>query len=208
MCIRDRFATKQYVDDNGGGGSGDAVLSAGTTSSPQTFTGVNTFNEFPTKSGSGTALNPTADNQFTTKKYIDDATINHSFHASFNTPNAGNMFFDQGIIFKPTYIWFNIGNCYNSSTGKFTASVSGVYMFKFSAFTNQASGYISRPSLYKNGVLIISSGNTIAQNGNQVFAIITLDIGDAVHLTSAYGRYYMYSNYAYNQFSGSIISTY
>jgi len=203
-----QFATKQYVDDNGGAGSGDAVLSAGTTASPQTFTGVNAFNEFPNKSGSGTALNPTADNQFTTKKYVDDATINHSFHASFTTPNAGNMFFDQGIVFKPTYIWFNIGNCYNSSTGKFTATARGVYMFKFSAFTNQASGYISRPSLYKNGVLIISSGNTIAQNGNQVFAIITLDIGDAVHLTSAYGRYYMYSNYAYNQFSGSIISTY
>ena len=186
-------------------------VSVGTsgTHTDETIFGVKTFNEFPTKSGSSTALNPTADNQYATKKYVDDNTIiNHSFHASFNTPNAGNMFFDQGIVFKPNYIWFNIGNRYNSSTGKFTATIRGVYMFKFSAFTNQAAGYISRPSLYKNGYLRISSGNTIAQNGNQVFAIIDLDIGDAVHLTSAYGRYYMYSHYAYNQFSGSLISTY
>ena len=40
-----QFATKQYVDDNGGGGSGDAVLSAGTSGSEQTFTGFNKFNE-------------------------------------------------------------------------------------------------------------------------------------------------------------------
>tara|TARA_R110002050_G_scaffold106978_1_gene217222 strand:- start:12173 stop:14176 length:2004 start_codon:yes stop_codon:yes gene_type:complete len=132
----------------------------------------------------------------------------HSFHASWNTPNAGNMYFSQGYVFKANYIWSNIGSCYNSTTGKFTAKIRGVYMFKYSGFINESYGSTSRPTLYKNGVVRISSGNVIAQNGNQVMAIIPLDIGDLVHLASSYGRLYVYSHYQYNQFSGSLIAPY
>ena len=38
----------------------------------ETIFGVKTFDEFPIKSGTGTALDPTADNQFATKQYVDD----------------------------------------------------------------------------------------------------------------------------------------
>jgi len=132
----------------------------------------------------------------------------HSFHASWNTPSPTNYGFGQGQVFKPNFLWSNIGSCYSSTTGKFTAKIRGVYMFKFSAFTNTSSGTISRPTLYKNNVVRISSGNTIGQNGNQVFGIIPLDIGDLVHLASAYGGLYLYSHYQYNQFSGSLIAPY
>ena len=132
----------------------------------------------------------------------------HSFHASWNTPSPTNYGFSQGNVFKPNFIWSNIGSCYSSTTGKFTAKIRGVYMFKFSAFTNQSSGSISRPTLYKNGVDRTISGNTISQNGNQVMAIIPLDIGDLVHSASSYGSLYLYSHYMYNQFSGSLIAPY
>jgi len=132
----------------------------------------------------------------------------HSFHASWNTPSPTNYGFSQGNVFKPNFIWSNIGSCYSSTTGKFTAKIRGVYMFKFSAFTNQSSGSISRPTLYKNGVDRTISGNTISQNGNQVMAIIPLDIGDLVHSASSYGHLYLYSHYMYNQFSGSLIAPY
>ena len=132
----------------------------------------------------------------------------HSFHASRNNPNPGNVFKEQGAVFNPNFLWSNIGGCFNTSTGKFTAKIRGIYMFKFSAFVNQSSTTISRPTLYKNNVVRISSGNTIGQNGNQVFGIIPLDIGDLVHIASAYGRLYMYSHYQYNQFSGSLVAPY
>lgn len=132
----------------------------------------------------------------------------HSFHASRNDPTPENAYKEQGVVFNPNYLWSNIGGCFNTSTGKFTAKIRGIYMFKFSAFLNQSSGTISRPTLYKNNVVRISSGNTIGQNGNQVFGIIPLDIGDLVHIASSYGRLYMYSHYQYNQFSGSLIAPY
>lgn len=132
----------------------------------------------------------------------------HSFHASRNNPNAGNVFKEQGAVFNPNFLWSNIGGCFNTTTGKFTAKIRGIYMFKFSAFINQSSTTTSRPALYKNNVIRISSGDTIAQNGNQVFGIIPLDIGDLVHIASSYGRLYMYSHYQYNQFSGSLVAPY
>ena len=39
----EQFATKKYVDDNAGGGSGDALLAGGTEANNQEFTGFNTF---------------------------------------------------------------------------------------------------------------------------------------------------------------------
>jgi len=61
-----QLATKKYVDENAGGGSGDAVLSAGSSGSEQTFTGFNKFNNVI-----NAPAVPTSSNHVTNKNYVD-----------------------------------------------------------------------------------------------------------------------------------------
>ncbi|XP_030287281.1 complement C1q-like protein 4 [Sparus aurata] len=54
-------------------------------------------------------------------------------------------------------VYTNIGNCYNCSTGVFTAPVEGVYYFSF--FYHAGGKTPSGMQLVKNGQMIVQSGD-------------------------------------------------
>jgi hypothetical protein len=55
---------------------------------------------------------------------------------------------------RPTRIDANVGGCYDSNNGRFTAPIAGAYMFTFSTnfYMTNAPAWIA-PSTHKNGVL-------------------------------------------------------
>ena len=65
------------------------------------------------------------------------------FMAQFNvSANSGTIGTNTPIVFNITNE--NIGSCYSTSTGKFTAPVDGVYVFSFNVYINSASGLTYR----------------------------------------------------------------
>ncbi|XP_067865984.1 protein HP-25 homolog 2-like [Heterodontus francisci] len=73
---------------------------------------------------------------------------------------------------------------YSATTGTFTCAIPGVYFFTFNFEVNLISTYVE---LKKNGVTIVVAYQAY-QNGYQSMAggaIITLDVGDKVHLETS-----------------------
>jgi hypothetical protein len=106
----------------------------------QTIAGVKTFSDFPAKSGSGTALNPSSDGEFATKKYVDDntgATTFYGFSAyasSDDTVAAGDaMLFDDPEE--------NDGNLSNTSGSKYTVVKKGFYFIHAQVYTSSNNAY-------------------------------------------------------------------
>ena len=82
----EQFATKKYVDNAGGGGTGDALLSGGTALAPQTFIGFNKFDKDLILGDDLTMLSTTETINFTIEaNATDSTTINQD--AGFNTFN-------------------------------------------------------------------------------------------------------------------------
>ena len=131
-----------------------------------------------------------------------------SFSASMNDAAPSNTSKAVNVVFNANQIEFNHGGCYNYPSGKFTARIRGVYMFKFSAFSAENRNEITLPTILKNDIKVQVAGRRMGNSGNQIFAIMILEIGDAVHIASTEGPLYYFSQYQYNQFSGSLLSAF
>ncbi|XP_036375397.1 uncharacterized protein LOC118771495 [Megalops cyprinoides] len=79
----------------------------------------------------------------------------------------------------------NIGNCYNPATGIFTAAVSGVYYFRFTAHGSGSSIYIGSV-LSKNGNRIVTTynyqGTGDSYDDSSNAAVLQLEVGDQVYV--------------------------
>jgi len=213
------------------GGSGitalGTVASAGaiTTSNPINFTGPNhTFtvksvNQPITDSQTGTTpdvANSTSDqlaiyNGSTKLWGISEAgyVVNPTLPC-FVAHVTGGAYTSTSGVFPANATNHNQGNHYSTSTYAFTAPIDGVYLFTFSALSNNT-GSTSRPMFYVNGS---SSYNGIqhgignvdgnGSNSNATSCLIKLTAGDYVQVKSQNGSLYYYAG-AHSSFSGCLI---
>jgi len=109
-------------------------------------------------------------------------------------------------IFPADSVDFNIGNCYDTSTYKFIASVHGIYNMSWSAFTNTGATTTSRIFAYLNNGAVAQKGHTIEKHGNSLSLTVELEAGDTFHFggTGSFPVYY-YGAGGHNRFCGHLI---
>ena len=94
---------------------------------------------------------------------------------------AAQTTYTAGQVVVLTTTALNTGSHYNTSNGRFTAPVAGVYLFTFQLFLNP--GNTNAPlALYKNNVLEIFSLQNVAISGIGLTSMISLAANDYVEI--------------------------
>ena len=115
------------------------------------------------------------------------------------TSNAGN------ILISPTVV-FNIGSAYSYITGKFTASVSGLYTFTRQTCMNSYQ-YFHVYFLHNNNVINPTfMGDSTRETCNSAQIFVQLSKGDHVWLKVDESFSHVYAN-DYASFSGALLFT-
>ena len=124
--------------------------------------------------------------------------------------NDGASYTSTSGVYPANETNHNQGNHYSTSTYAFTAPINGVYLFTFSALSNNTSN-TSRPMFYVNGSTAynsirhgISNVDSNGSNSNVTSCLIKLVAGDYVQVASSNGHIYYYSG-AHSSFSGCLI---
>lgn len=132
-----------------------------------------------------------------------NATINGRIVApnqpAFNAVGTfGAADFAAGAQIPFAQIITNKGNCYNTTTSKFTAPIAGTYSFTFSVY--RYSGYIAQPSFRINGtewtpgdVALAVAASATGDATITLTMIVSLAAGDYVHVaqrSTVAARYY------------------
>ena len=130
--------------------SNTAITLPGTISNAQTFTnGLNVSTIKEGVAGSNTAM--TID---TTGRILQPAKPSFFAHGSTGTWQSVSS---GGVVTELDSTDHNIGSCYDTSNGKFTCPVTGVYCFQFNLYIKQTSNSASW-SIYHNGSEFAAGG--------------------------------------------------
>ena len=122
-----------------------------------------------------------------------------------NTQDGSNPYAGDGsdILFDTVSI--NQGSVYNSSTGRFTAPVAGVYEFSYSILKDDdSSGNVTYVDLYKNGSAYNGAGGRVYDENPSTYAmmsqrlLISLAANDYLTLRLPSGRIYIGTNAHYH----------
>ena len=107
-----------------------------------------------------------------------------AFHVYKN--DGGAMSPVDPVVFNA--VTTNVGSHYSTSTGKFTAAVSGVYRFESRGHRETTDNDSARIRIFKNGSTKLSEGYSMNSGGrNQVFTsvIVTLAANDYITVATA-----------------------
>ena len=119
-----------------------------------------------------------------------------------NTNGAGTFATSNSVI-TFTLVGSNIGNCYNPSTGRFTATVAGRYLFTAALMATGTGRYYF--NLRKNAQNYAQAGG---ESTNYLLTsisyIMTLAVGDYVDVYITTGTLYNASNVE-NYFTGHLL---
>lgn len=110
---------------------------------------------------------------------------------------------DQVFIF--TNVLSNVGSCYSTSTGRFTAPVAGNYYFTAAAYM-QGNSTTGRIILTKNGSQFMLSHKSNSGDATlSVSAVIPLAVNDYVDFRNTLYSINIYTGGAHTYFSGHLI---
>jgi hypothetical protein len=119
---------------------------------------------------------------------------------AFSATRTGGAFTNTGVgVFNTTY--FNIGGHYNTSTGRFTAPITGTYIMTCAGLPNATTGsvfmYIMKNgSIYGASIYVINPDESVAAT-----SIMNLSVNDYVEIYYNGG-----SEQNYCAFSGSFLA--
>uniref|UniRef100_A0A3B3DIT3 C1q domain-containing protein n=1 Tax=Oryzias melastigma TaxID=30732 RepID=A0A3B3DIT3_ORYME len=134
-----------------------------------------------------------------------------AFSAALRYSGSGDIGpFTTATPLKYKKIFSNYGDCYNPSTGIFTATVSGVYFFRFSMFNNLSPTPNSVVCLKKNNERLTSVWDVNGSDSNDMgsnAAVISLKVGDNVYVELQANRLVFDDAGNYNTFSGFLLFT-
>ncbi|XP_067890593.1 complement C1q-like protein 2 [Heterodontus francisci] len=125
-----------------------------------------------------------------------------AFYVGLKSPHEGYE------VLKFDDVVTNLGNYYDSSTGKFTCAVPGIYYFTYHVLMRGGDGTSMWADLCKNGQVRASA---IAQDADQNYdyasnsVVLHLDSGDEIYIKLDGGKAHGGNNNKYSTFSGFIL---
>ncbi|KAJ0001173.1 hypothetical protein NQD34_006193 [Periophthalmus magnuspinnatus] len=147
--------------------------------------------------------------ELTQLKSITLGTPKVAFSASLYETGSGNTGpFNTATPLKYKNVFSNFGSNYNPATGIFTATIKGVYFFRFSMYSNHSPNSVV--SLKKNGERVVSVWDTATSDSTDMgsnAAVFPLEAGDTVYVELAANRLVYDDTMNYNTFTGFLLFT-
>ncbi|XP_069791336.1 complement C1q-like protein 2 [Narcine bancroftii] len=125
-----------------------------------------------------------------------------AFYVGLKSPHEGYE------VLKFDDVVTNLGNYYDSTTGKFTCAIPGIYFFTYHVLMKGGDGTSMWADLCKNGQVRASA---IAQDADQNYdyasnsVVLHLDSGDEIYIKLDGGKAHGGNNNKYSTFSGFIL---
>jgi hypothetical protein len=157
--------------------------------------------------GVTSAIQTQLNNRYT-KTESDSTFVTKEASPVFAASHVGGAV-SAGANFIFTVVHVNRGSGYNSTTGRFTAPVAGVYYFSF-GFLSQNNANVVDMRFRKNGTTLFGgaySGDSVSsyKQGHGSSAIF-LAVNDYVEVVAFGGTSYLHADSPHNTYSGFLVS--